>query len=162
MRSKAVIVAGILYCVTTTCCYCEPVKAVPAIQNEMVKAGEALVRMAGDSWTNILKNLKGEQVPVEVQALEKTLGGDRIKAAQQLAYFMKGANTNETCGYASIAIFAYFNFTTQEIERATSEITASETSFPQGIVKEMLWMAQQQHPTNASTVLPKDAPSGKQ
>ena len=115
--------------------------------------------VANDSATNVLKDLKGDQVPVDMKKLEQMAGGDRIKLAQQLSYFMTDANTNQTCGFQSLALFAYFWFTPEEIEGATRDMG---DKVPQGVVKELLWMARQQHPTTPRTVPPSAGASGGQ
>lgn len=129
------------------------------IQKQMGKAGAALVAAAHGSATNVLKDLKGDQVPPDVKSLEQMAGGDRIALARQLAYFMTDARTNQTCGFQSVALFAYFWFTPEEMERATHDVGAK---VPQDVVKELLRIARQQHPTQPRTVPPSAGASGGQ
>ena len=145
-------------------CWGEPAQTYSdaTIQKQMGRAGATLVVVAGDGTTNVLKDLKGERLPEAVRTLHEMVAGDRIRTARQLAYFMKGARTNEVCGFQSVALFSYFWFTPEEVERATKEITVADGDFPKDILKEMLWMARQQHPTKGRTEPPSaGAPGGQ-
>lgn len=113
------------------------------------------MKVPGDFETNYFKDLKGDQVPVEVRELERLLRGNRIKAVQQLVHYLYGAKDlkeqedRETRGWASLTLAAYFNFTSEEIETAIARMSSPNEL--RAVKKELLLVAQTNHPgsTNA-------------
>lgn len=144
-----------LACLTISCLSLRTAKSGPddAIQEQIEKAGLALLNVPGDTTKNYLKDLKGDAVPREVRTLERMLNGDRVKALQQLVYYIDGAKAirdqvrRETRGWVTLAVAAYFNFTPAEVDYVASLMPRTENFC--GMPPELVGQAKANHPTSA-------------
>ena len=153
------ICACLIGCITVSCSTAKQAKPGPdaAIQDQIIKAGLALLRVPGDTTENYFKDLKGNRVPPEVRKLEKMLNGDRIQTLQQLVYYADGARALlpdhekfETRGWVTLTVAAYFNFTPAEVEHV-AKLMPRANDFG-GMPNELIEQAKANHPTNKSTV----------
>jgi len=145
------IFACIVACLTMSCSTTKPVPD-SVIEEQITKAGLALLKIPGDTTKNYVKDLKGDMVPVEVRTLEKMLKGDRVKILQHLVSYFAGARNllpdqkqYETRGWVTLVLAAYFNFTPEEVEHVAKVMPSTKEL--QGVTAELMVQAKANHPT---------------
>jgi len=153
------ICACLIGCLTVSCSTAKQAKPGPdaAIQDQITKAGLALLHVPGDTTKNYLKDLKGNMVPPEVRKLEEMLNGDRIQTLQQLVFYFDGARSHlpdhenfETRGWVTLTVAVYFNFTPAEVEHVAKLMP--RTNVFGGMPSELIGQAKANHPTSLATV----------
>jgi|GEM_PF-4740233 len=151
------ICACLIGCIAVSCSTAKQAKPGPdaAIQDQITKAGLALLRVQGDTTKNYLKDLKENMVPPEVRKLEKMLNGDRIQTLQQLVYYADGARALlpdhekfETRGWVTLTVVAYFNFTPAEVEHVAKLMP--QTNDFGGMPNELTGQAKANHPSKST------------
>jgi hypothetical protein len=155
-RILLVVCTCIVSCLIMSCSNTNPIPD-SVIEQQITKAGAALLKIPGDTTKNYVKDLKGDTVPVEMRTLEKMLKGDRVKTLQHLVSYFAGARTLlpdqqkfETRGWVTLVIAAYFNFTPEEVEHVAKLMPS--TKDVQAATDTLMAQAKANHPTPNSSV----------
>jgi hypothetical protein len=163
MKIVLTICTCIIACLIISCSTAKPV-ADSVIEEQITKAGRALLAIPGDTTKNYVKDLKGDKVPVEMRNLEKMLKGDRGKTIQHLVYYCAGARNlppdpkqYKIRAYVTVIIASYFNFTPEEVEQAAKLMPSTKEL--QGVIDSLMTYAKANHPTKDSTVPSEGTPS---